>query len=62
MFSEVVEVHHRVPLWKGIQQTTTEKLALLCPTCHRVIHFRQKEPRDVDEVARLVRTARLRVG
>jgi len=54
-FSEVVEVHHRVPLWKGVQKATGEMLALLCPTCHRVVHFRQKEPRAVEEVARLVR-------
>lgn len=57
-FSEVVEVHHQVPLWKGIQKTAGETLALLCPTCHRVVHYRQREPRDVAEVAQLVRRAR----
>jgi hypothetical protein len=57
-FSEVVEVHHRVPLWKGVQKATGDMLALLCPTCHRVVHFRQREPREVEEVARLVRRSR----
>jgi hypothetical protein len=57
-FSDVVEVHHRVPLWKGVQRATSDALALLCPTCHRVVHFRQKEPRAVEEVARLVRRSR----
>jgi len=57
-FSEVVEVHHRIPLWKGVQKATGDMLALLCPTCHRVVHFRQREPRDVEEVARLVRRSR----
>ncbi len=57
-FSEVVEVHHRVPLWKGVQKATGDMLALLCPTCHRVVHFRQREPREVEEVARLVRRQR----
>jgi hypothetical protein len=57
-FSEVVEVHHRVPLWKGVQKATGDMLALLCPTCHRVVHFRQREPRDVEDVARLARRSR----
>jgi predicted HNH restriction endonuclease len=53
-FSEVVEVHHRLALWKGVQRATGDMLALLCPTCHRVVHYRQREPRAVEEVAGLV--------
>lgn len=53
-FSDVVEVHHRDPLWKSVQMPDKSKLALLCPTCHRVVHYRQREPREVEEVARLV--------
>ena len=58
IFSEVVEVHHRTPLAQGVQRAAVEDLSLLCPTCHRVAHFRQKEPRTVDEVARLVKRTR----
>jgi hypothetical protein len=58
IFQEVVEVHHRTPLAHGVRTTSVEDLALLCPTCHRVAHYRQEEPRSVEEVARLVNRAR----
>jgi 5-methylcytosine-specific restriction protein A len=35
----VVDIHHLVPLHKiGVSKTTLADLAVLCPTCHRVIH------------------------
>jgi 5-methylcytosine-specific restriction enzyme A len=38
----VIDVHHLVPLHKiGESVTTLADLALVCPTCHRVIHKHQ---------------------
>ena len=35
----VIDVHHVVPLHKiGESVTTMNDLALVCPTCHRVLH------------------------
>ena len=35
----VIDVHHVVPLHKiGESTTTMADLALVCPTCHRVLH------------------------
>jgi hypothetical protein len=46
---EVLELHHRIPLSRGTQRPKgTDAFALLCPTCHRVIHYRREEPLDVD--------------
>jgi 5-methylcytosine-specific restriction enzyme A len=37
--SGVVDIHHVVPLHKiGVSKTTLADLAVLCPTCHRVVH------------------------
>jgi 5-methylcytosine-specific restriction protein A len=36
---EVIDVHHLMPLHKIDESTTTlSDLALVCPTCHRVLH------------------------
>jgi len=32
----------------------TEDFALLCPTCHRVAHFRREEPLRIDELRDLL--------
>jgi hypothetical protein len=46
--AEVLELHHRVPLRKGAQRPKgTDAFALLCPTCHRVVHYRREDPLDV---------------
>ena len=58
IFSHVVEVHHEIPIARGERDTKLESLRLLCPTCHRVVHYRQPEPRKVEEVKRLVNRAR----
>lgn len=35
----VIDAHHVVPLHKiGESVTTMDDLALVCPTCHRVLH------------------------
>lgn len=45
----VLELHHRIPLSRGAQRPRgTEAFALLCPTCHRVVHYRREDPLDVD--------------
>ncbi len=38
---ELLEVHHRNPMaeLRGVRVTTLEDLALLCPNCHRVLHW-----------------------
>jgi hypothetical protein len=54
IFAKVVEVHHLVPIAAGVRRTALDDLALLCPTCHRVVHYRTVEPRSVEEVARIV--------
>jgi hypothetical protein len=46
---EVLELHHRIPLRRGAQRPAgTEVFALLCPTCHRVVHYRREDPLDVE--------------
>lgn len=34
----VIECHHRLPLAAGKRTTRLSDLALVCPTCHRVLH------------------------
>jgi hypothetical protein len=39
--AQVVELHHVVPLAHGVQKPKgTDAFKLLCPTCHRVVHYR----------------------
>lgn len=46
---EVLELHHRIPLSRGARHPKgTEAFALLCPTCHRVVHYRREDPLDVN--------------
>lgn len=53
--AEVVELHHLQPLSRGVQKAAdAEAFALLCPTCHRVVHFRREEPLKIDEVRRML--------
>lgn len=32
------DAHHRVPLAVGVRFSTLSDLAVLCPTCHRIVH------------------------
>jgi 5-methylcytosine-specific restriction protein A len=51
--AEVVELHHLLPLARGIQKPKgVDDFALLCPTCHRVVHYRREEPLKLEEVRR----------
>jgi hypothetical protein len=46
---ETLELHHRVPLARGAQRPKgTDAFALLCPSCHRVVHYRRDDPMDVE--------------
>ncbi len=36
--------HHKVPLHFKVQTTTPALMAVLCPTCHRVVHLLAKMP------------------
>lgn len=45
----VIECHHRLPLSAGKRTTRLVDLALVCPTCHRVLHF-SKQWLSVDEL------------
>ncbi len=38
----LLDVHHKNPLHEGVRKTTLDDFSLLCPTCHRVEHFRLK--------------------
>lgn len=54
--AQVVELHHVVPLAHGPQRPTgTESFKLLCPTCHRVVHYRREDPMTIEELKRLLR-------
>jgi len=45
----VLELHHLRPLARGVQKPKgTEDFALLCPTCHRVVHYRREDPLSID--------------
>lgn len=37
----IVEVHHLIAIAAGERVSTLAELALICPTCHRLIHARQ---------------------
>ena len=48
---EVLEIHHRIPLSRGVQRPKgTDAFALLCPTCHRVVHYRRVDPLGVESL------------
>ena len=52
-FAELVEVHHKVPLslTTGPQYTRVpEDFDLLCPTCHKAVHYKQPVPMEVKEL------------
>jgi 5-methylcytosine-specific restriction protein A len=53
----VVECHHRAPLAEGPRQTRLADLALVCPTCHRVLH-RVRPWTSVEDLAQRVRERR----
>lgn len=53
--AEVLELHHRRPLAHGVQKAKSlNAFALLCPTCHRVVHYRREVPLEVADVKRLL--------
>lgn len=52
-FAELVELHHNVPLAAGPQRPTLASFALLCPTCHRAVHFRREVPLTTAELRQL---------
>lgn len=37
------DIHHKNPMAEGMRRTTTQDLALLCPTCHRIEHARLRK-------------------
>jgi hypothetical protein len=48
-YQTVLELHHLRPLARGVQKPKgIEDFALLCPTCHRVVHYRREEPLNID--------------
>ena len=51
----VVEVHHVRPLARGPQQAKgTADFNVLCPTCHRVVHYQREEPLRIEELRGLL--------
>jgi hypothetical protein len=51
----VLELHHLRPLARGVQKPKgTDDFALLCPTCHRVVHYRREDPLRIDELRELL--------
>lgn len=57
--AEVVELHHLQPLARGVQKPKgMDDFALLCPTCHRVVHHRREEPLDIEVLRRLIASRR----
>lgn len=51
-YEELIEVHHRRPLAQGVQTPTPSDFALLCPTCHRAVHWHREEPMLVEQLQR----------
>ncbi len=43
----VFDVHHLHPLAEGGRETTIDDFALLCPTCHRIVHARLNKGQQV---------------
>ena len=57
-FAQVLELHHRRPLAAGVQKPKSlDDFALLCPTCHRIVHYRREEPLGIAEVRQLLAQA-----
>lgn len=56
----VFEIHHRIPL-KSLKETKTKlaDLAVICPSCHRLIHKLKPIP-SVEKLASKIRAARKR--
>jgi len=54
-YSEVLEVHHKIPLSRGVQQAEPTDFAVLCPTCHRVVHYGRYEPLSIGELKERLR-------
>jgi 5-methylcytosine-specific restriction protein A len=52
--AEVVDVHHLRPLAHGVQSPSPSDFAVLCPTCHRVVHFRREEPMPLSELRKVL--------
>ena len=54
--SEVIEVHHILPLSKSDEDRVTEikDLMMLCPNCHRAVH--RQEDCDINEVIKSLGT------
>jgi hypothetical protein len=54
-FRATVELHHRIPLRKGLQTPKgTDAFSLLCPSCHRVVHYKREDPLEVDALRRML--------
>jgi predicted HNH restriction endonuclease len=47
----ILDIHHLIPIKKGEQRVTLDKLVALCPTCHRIAHSRP-EPLKLAEIMR----------
>ena len=55
MHRRVIEVHHVRPLARGPQQAKgTADFNVLCPTCHRVIHYQREEPLRIEKLRDLL--------
>jgi hypothetical protein len=52
--SLVLEVHHKIPLARGVQKAEVTDFAVLCPTCHRVVHFGTYEPMPIGDLKALL--------
>lgn len=50
---DFIEAHHKVPLQqvKGEQETKIEDFAMLCPNCHRMVHFAESCSLEVVKAA-----------
>lgn len=52
----IIDVHHLSPLGELSKATVTslDDLVCLCPTCHRVAHSQPRQPRNLDEVRKII--------
>lgn len=60
-FEGLIEVHHLTPLSESPEQHEVDPradLIPLCPTCHRMAHWKTKTPRTAEDLRRIVQHER----
>ncbi|HCF56395.1 MAG TPA: hypothetical protein DFS52_00160 [Myxococcales bacterium] len=53
-FAGLVDIHHLVPVSREERTPRPKDFAVLCPTCHRMAHWKSEAPRDLSELRTII--------